>query len=134
MNWKRYWLSVVAVFIGRGLVSFLLFAVAFDSIYSQSMPGSRPEGEEVHVAGLISVLAWTLAFVYIFTKGYENKGWKEGIRYGLLVWVFYFIPMLTGYYAYFDLPLDFVLAGMVSGLAESLTAGVLAAVIYKPKS
>jgi len=135
MNWKRYWISTAAVFVvAKGLVAALFFGVIFDSVYDQLLPGARPEGEEVHVAGLICMIAWSLAFTYIYAKGHENKGWTEGIRFGLIAWVFYFIPMITGFYGYYEMPFNWVIAGLVSGLAESLTAGLLAGLFYKPKT
>ena len=135
MNWKRYWISTAAVFVvAKGLVAALFFAVIFDFVYGQPLPGARPEGEELHAAELICIIAWSLAFTYIYTRGHQNKGWTEGIRFGLIVWVFYFIPMVTGVWAYFEVPTNWVIAGLVSGLAESLTAGVLVALIYKSKT
>ena len=134
MNWKRYWISALAVFvIAKGLVGGLFLGVIFDSVYDQALPCARPEGSEVHAAGLICMAAWSLALPYIFAKGYQNKGWPEGIRFGLLVWIFYFVPMLTGFYGYYAMPFNWVVAGLVSGLAESLTAGLLVALIYKSK-
>jgi hypothetical protein len=133
MNWKRYWLASVAVIIGRTLIAFFLFAIVFSSVYDQEIPGGRPEGEELHIAGLISMITWALAFTYVFARGYQNKGWLEGIRFGLVVWVFYFIPMLTGYWAYFLLPTNWVMASLVAGLVESLGSGLITSLIYKGK-
>jgi hypothetical protein len=134
MNWKRYWLSSVAVVIVRGLVAFFLFAVVFSSVYDQQLPGGRPEGEEFHLAGFINIITWSLAFTYVFIRGYQNKGWVEGISFGLIAWVFYFIPMLTGYWAYFQLPTNWVMAGLITGLAESVSSGLITALIYKAKT
>jgi hypothetical protein len=132
MNWKRYWIAAAAVLVlAKGLVAALFFGVVFDSVYDQALPGARPEGSEVHAAGLICMIAWSLGLTYIFAKGYQNKGWPEGIRFGLVVWIFYFVPMLTGFFGYYAMPFDWLVAGLVSGLAESLTAGLLVAVIYR---
>jgi hypothetical protein len=134
MNWKRYWLSTAAVLVvAKGLVAYLFFAVIFAFVYDKQLPGARPEGKELYAAEIICMIVWSLAFTYIFTKGYQNKGWREGIRFGLIVWVFYFIPMVTGVWAYFEVPVNWVIGGLVSGLAESLTAGLLVALIYKSK-
>jgi hypothetical protein len=42
--------------------------------------------------------------------------------------------MITGFYGYYAMPFNWVIAGLVSGLAESLTAGLLVALIYKSKT
>ena len=58
MNWKRYWISAAAVLVAaKGLVAALFFGVIFDSVYDQKLPGARAEGEEVHAAGLICMIA-----------------------------------------------------------------------------
>ncbi len=133
MNWKKFWLASVAIFVlAKGLVTFLFFAVIFDFVYSQPFPGSRPEGEELHAAGMIGMLLWTLAFTFIYAKSSGNRGWKAGIKFGFIVWIFYFVPMITGVWAYFQVTDLWVLAGLLSGLAESLTAGLLVGLIYKP--
>ncbi|HYJ04121.1 MAG TPA: hypothetical protein VEX43_03245 [Chthoniobacterales bacterium] len=134
MNWKRYWIAAVAVLVvAKGLVAALFFGIIFNSVYDQALPCARPEGSEVHAAGLICMIAWSLALTFIYTKGHQNKGWTEGIRFGLVVWIFYFVPMLTGFYGYYAMPFNWLIAGLVSGLAESLTAGLLVALIYNSK-
>ena len=63
MNWKRYWISAAAVLLGaKGLVAALFFGVLFDSVYDQALPCARAEGSEVYAAGLICMIAWSLAF------------------------------------------------------------------------
>jgi hypothetical protein len=135
MNWKRYFIASAAIFVlAKGAVGALFLGVIFDPVYDQELPGARPEGQEIHAAGLICMAVWSLAFTYIYAKGYENKGWTEGIRFGLIAWTFYFIPMLTGFYGYYAMPLNWVITGLVSGLAESLTAGLLVGLIYRSKA
>lgn len=135
MNWKRYFISSAAVLVvAKAAVGALFLGVIFDSVYDQDLPGARPEGQEIHAAGLVCMVVWSLAFTYIYTKGLENKGWTEGMRFGLIAWIFYFVPMITGYYGYYAMPFNWVIAGLVSGLAESLTAGLIVGLIYKPKT
>jgi hypothetical protein len=134
MNWKRYWISAAAVFVAKGLVEVLFIGVLFKSVYDQPLPCARPEGSEVHAAGLICMIVWSLAFTYIYARGHQNRGWTEGIRFGLIAWVFYFVPMITGFYGYYAMPFSWVMAGLVSGLAASLTAGLVVALIYKSKT
>ena len=134
MNWKRYWLSVAAVFLGKGLIEILFIGVLFKSVYDQPLPCARPEGSEVHAAGLICMIAWSFAFTYIYARGHQNRGWTEGIRFGLVAWAFYFVPMITGFYGYYAMPFNWVVAGLISGLAASLTAGLVVGLIYRPKT
>ena len=134
MNLKKYWLSTAAVFvIARTLVAFLFFGLIFDSVYNQHINGMRAEGEELFGPAFLVTFLWSLGFVYIFSKGFQNKGLAEGLRFGLLTWAFYFLPMLVCYWAYFELPVNWLTASLLSGFAESLVAGLLVAFIYKQK-
>jgi hypothetical protein len=135
MNTKKYWLSAAAVFIiARSLVAFLFFGLIFDSVYDQPINGMRAEGEELFGPAFLVTFLWSLAFVYIFAKGYQNKGIPEGLRFGLLTWIFYFVPMIVCYWSYFELPADWLMASLASGFAESLVAGLCVAFIYKTKT
>jgi hypothetical protein len=134
MNWKKYALAVAAVFIiGRMMVSFLFFGLLFASTFDQVLPGARPEGKELHGPYMIATLIWSLAFVHLFGRWAANGGVMEGLRFGSIVWALYFLPMVVCYWAYFDLPVDWMTAGLVSGLGESIVSGALAAVIYRRK-
>ena len=132
MNHKKYWLSAATVFIiARTLVAFLFFGLIFDSVYDQPINGMREEGKELFGPAFIVTFLWSLAFVYIFIRGFQNKGLAEGFRFGMLTWLFYFVPMIVCYWSYFELPTDWLMASLTSGLVESLTAGLLVAFIYK---
>jgi hypothetical protein len=135
MNWKKYWLASAAVLVvAKGMVAFLFFAVVLNFFYDKPFPGARPEGEELYAVEIVCMVAWTLGFSFIYTRLRQNNEWKDGLKFGILVWFFYFVPMITGVWAYFQVPVNWVIAGLVSGLAESLTAGLLVGLIYKPKN
>ena len=135
MNWKNYLLSTVIVLIvARGMVAFLFFGVVFDFVFDQPMIGARAEEEELHLPAMLAMLTWSLAFVYIFNRGFENKGLSEGVRFGVITFLFYFVPMIVCYWSYFALPVEWVYASLTSGLAESLTAGLSVAIVYKTKT
>jgi hypothetical protein len=73
-----------------------------------------------------------LLFTYIFIKGREGKGIMEGVRYGIIMWLFVSVPMSHAYYAVIAIPYSLCLAWCASGLIQILVAGILVAAIYKP--
>jgi hypothetical protein len=82
----------------------------------------------------IAGLVWALIFVYVFAKGYEGKGIMEGIRFGLLIGVFFSLPMSLGTYS--SMPIGFGLAAawFIFGVITITIHGIIAALIYKPKT
>jgi hypothetical protein len=73
-----------------------------------------------------------LLFTYIFIKGREGKGIAEGVRYGIVMWLFITVPMNHSMWAMMAIPYATIFRWMLFGLLEMLIAGILVAVIYKP--
>jgi hypothetical protein len=71
-------------------------------------------------------------FTYIFTKGYENKGVAEGVRFGIVIGLFANIPYAFYEYAMYPLPFSLCLQWFVYGMIEFVLLGIIAAAIYKP--
>lgn len=104
-------------------------------------------GGEWELGLTLGDLVWSFLFVYIFKKGYEGKGPLEGLRFGLLIGVFFCSPIIFGFFplqAITDVSPDFSDA-ILPGLIPSATAiywyvlsvvkimicGVWVAAIYK---
>jgi len=80
---------------------------------------------------LIGVMV-ALLFTYIFIKGREGKGISEGVRYGIIIWLFVSVPMGASLWVLLPIPYMIVFRALLFGLLEMLVAGILVAVIYKP--
>ncbi|MEK6754966.1 MAG: hypothetical protein AABZ02_02320 [Bacteroidota bacterium] len=130
---KKVWIGFVAVFITfqvlDGIVNFVILDPAYKSI-SHLM---RPEGEMklwlIPVIGLF----FSFFFTFIFSKGYEGKGLLEGVRYGLYVGLMVALPMAYGSYAMMPIPYSLALQWFIYGTLEYMIAGVVLALIFKPK-
>lgn len=130
---KKVWIGFVAVFITfqvlDGIVNFVILDPAYKSI-SHLM---RPEGEMklwlIPVIGLF----FSFFFTFIFSKGYEGKGSLEGVRYGLYVGLMVALPMAYGSYAMMPIPYSLALQWFIYGTLEYMIAGVVLALIFKPK-
>jgi hypothetical protein len=135
MNQKRYWLAALVVFVGYMAMDSLVHMVLLADLYDQLEHLWRPDAEmqKLFPVMWLGTAIFTLLFVYIFTKGYENKGIAEGVRYGIIIGIFMGFPMAFGSYAMYPMPFKLAIYWFVSALVEMTIAGVLAAAVYRPK-
>jgi hypothetical protein len=132
MNQKRYWLCVFGVLVvARALVSALFFGVIFQQVFDEPSPAFRGEGEENFLPLMIGYVSWAFFFVYLFAKHFRGEGWKGGVSFAGIVWFFYFVPMTLGIWSFSPVTSDWVVASLISGLAESLTGGLIVGTVYK---
>jgi hypothetical protein len=73
-------------------------------------------------------------FTYVFSKGYENKGIAEGIRYGAIVAMMVALPHAYGTYALMQIPYAVALQWFIYGAIEYVLAGILLAIVFKKRS
>ena len=69
----------------------------------------------------------------VFSKGYENRGIGEGIRFGLLIGLLFAAGHLM-WYAVQPVPALLVLSWIIGGTLEMILAGILLAAICRPKA
>jgi hypothetical protein len=82
---------------------------------------------------IVMTVVFSFFFTYIFVKGHEGKGILEGVRYGIVIgffWVF-----VNSYNAFVIVPIPYGLVWywIISGFIQTIIAGILVALIYKPK-
>ncbi len=126
---KRLLLGALLVLITKAAVGGIFFGLLYAG--AESSPTFRPEGREAHGVAMIGYVAWSLAFMFLFSRGAERGGWREGLRFGILVWLFYFVPMILGIFGYFAVDKAWAGAALVGGLAEALACGVVASLVYR---
>jgi hypothetical protein len=71
-------------------------------------------------------------FTYIFVRGREGKGINEGIRYGIIIWLFVSMPTSVMFWVFLPISFSIFLQGLIYSLFEMLIIGILVAIIYKP--
>jgi hypothetical protein len=122
-------LGAVVVFVVKATVGAVFFGLLLDGFHDGNSPVVRPEGQERHGTGLVGELAWALAFSYLFAAGPRRRGWAAGLRFGLIVWCFYFVPMTLGVLGYFAVDTRWAIAALAVGLVEALLCGAAAAFV-----
>ena len=73
----------------------------------------------------------TLMFCYIFTRGYENRGIGEGVRYGLYMGLFFMVVYAYDSYVIYPLPYHLILKWFVSGMVTFVAMGAVVSMVYK---
>jgi hypothetical protein len=131
---KRFWMAFAACYVvGQGL-GFLINGVILADTYKSLSSVWRPEAEmqaKMWIFFLTSLVAIFL-FCFIFTKGYENKGIGEGVRYGALMGVLLSVPYAFDSYVVYPITGNLSVMWLVTGLAYWIVLGALLAAIYRP--
>ncbi|MCS7313107.1 MAG: hypothetical protein NZ742_09390 [Acidobacteria bacterium] len=135
MQGGRFWLSGLAVFITSVVYNLVVHGVILFSMYeTYSHVFRAPTTEErnlLYLLHLLAQLVFALMFVYIFTKGYEGRGWAEGIRYGVWVGLLIAFPAAATVVALFPLPLQWIFVWTLSGLGWTALCGLVTAAVYR---
>ena len=131
MSWKRMAMSALLVLVTKAAVGAIFFGLLFSDVQEGAETAFRAEGTENHGIAMVGYVAWSFAFSFVFARGFEHRGWLEGVRFGLIVWMLYFVPMTLGIYGYFVVGREWTLFALLSGLAESLACGSVAALAFR---
>ncbi len=138
MNTKKLVTAFVVVFILLEVTNYLVNVVILSSTYSNPEISKifRPMAEMDAKMWMmwIADLVYSFFFVFIFVKGYENKGIMEGVRYGIYIGIFIQFMAAVAQHVVYPLPASLAVQWFIYGLIESVIFGVAAAMIYKPKT
>lgn len=138
MDTKKFLITFVVVYILNIILGFVIHGAFLESYYT-SPPMSESMRPEEEMQGMtwvyfVTALFFSFFFVFIFTKGYENKGIMEGARYGLYIGLFMMIPAAYNSYATWPMPYGFAFQWFLFGVIEMIILGIAAALLYKPKA
>lgn len=127
---RKFWLGALSVFVVLEVLMFLVDGVILSGVYT-TVKEWRPDMMSLmwiyHVLNVITAFFFTL----IFSKGYENKGVMEGVRYGFYVGVWLSSGMAYGTYAMIEIPYSLALQWFIYGIIEYMIAGAVLAMVYK---
>ena len=130
MNWKRFALCALMVFVAQAVVAGTLQVIVLDPLFEEQT-FFRPEGREKLVPYFASRVLFVGLFTYLFARACRRSGWVEGLRYGIVIWLFYSIPMTVGFWSFITMPDGLAVAWIAVGLAEYVVSGVLLGVLYR---
>jgi len=133
---KKVWTGFIVVFIVYFLLDWLVNGVLLQSSYMAEEVAKlmRPEADIQMWIIIVCDLFYAFFFTLIFSKGYENKGAMEGVRYGFYVGMMVSLPMAYGTYAVMPIPYTLALQWFLYGLAVNIICGVVLTFVIKPKA
>ena len=134
MNTKKWVIASLVIFVVDQVLSILFHSVIMIGVYEATAHLWRPMEEMGRLMwmGWVSGLIWSFLFVFVFAKGYEGKGLLEGVRFGLLIGVFFGLPMSLGTYMSMPITGGIATAWLIYTVVDTIILGILAAVLYKP--
>ena len=130
---KKLLIGFIGVFVALEVLDAVIHGGILMSTYMSMQNVWRPDMMAkmwvLHVVKLITAFFFTL----IFSKGYENKGIMEGVRYGFYMGCIVAAGFGLGTYASFPIKYTLALAWFFLTLAEYIIAGIVVALIYARK-
>jgi hypothetical protein len=127
--------AYAAVFVWMVAIEMFLHGTCFKPLYDQTPHLWRtPADMQANIGWLLLgyfVIAKT--FVYIYTRGVEGKGWREGARYGVLM-AFILGAAMAMSYAWMPISGRLAVYWFITPFVVLVPAGILTALIYKPKT
>lgn len=131
---KTFWLGFVAVFAVAQVLGFLIHQIMLDQTYQSLASVFRPEAEMMDKMWIMIVSSGIslLIFCYVFTKGYENRGIGEGIRFGVLIGLFLSLPYVLDQYVVYPITASLAMIWLVTGVVTFTILGAVFSAIYKP--
>jgi len=132
---KKLWVGFISVWIVYGFLERLVNAHILHSAYMAEDVAKwmRPNGEIKLWVIDVAYLFFAFFFTLIFSKGFENKGIMEGVRYGFYVGLMVSIPAAYVSYAILPMPYTLALQWFIYGLIEIIICGIVLAFVYKSK-
>jgi hypothetical protein len=134
MNIKRYFISVAAVFAAMIVLDFLIHSVILMGTYASIKDLWRPDMMSYIWIMYVTQLGLSFLFVFVFTKGYENRGILEGVRYGLIMGVMIDGIGALGQFIVYPIPTSLAAQWFVYGITRFIVLGMVVALIYRPKN
>ncbi len=138
MNWKKFWLAALAVYLVYAATTFFIHTVILGDYYMKPdvMSVTRPESELNALAWVrfLTMAVFAFFFTFIFAKGHERKGLMEGVRFGVYIGLFMFFVSSFEQYLIYPIPYAVVWYWIIAGLVQCILMGITAALIYKPQA
>ena len=129
---KRAILAVVAAFIARSILDFVIHGLLLQSTYMATADLWRPM-EEMNVPLMYLVsLAFTACFVAFYGLMVTKKSFISGIKFGALFGLASGVSGGFGSYCVMPIPLTLALSWFLGTLIEAIAGGALVGAILKP--
>jgi len=130
---KKVWPGFIAVFVTLEVLNFVIHGLILGSTYASMTVWRSDMMSKMWITHLITLIG-AFFFAFIFSKGYENKGIGEGLRYGLYIGIWLSVGMAYGTYSMIAIPYSMALEWFLLGVVEYLIAGAVLAMVFGSKA
>jgi len=133
MNTKRYITASLVVFVVTYILDWVIHSLILGGTYN-----NYPDFFVAGIGGIavfyaiIKSLIFGFVFCFIFTKGYEEKGILEGVRYGLWIGLLLWLPLMFSSWNTFQFTKVIPFWWLILGVIQIIILGIITAAIYKP--
>ncbi len=131
MNVKRMVVASLLVFVAVQAMDYLINMVILMPAYKALAHIWRADMQSKMWLMALASFIGSFLFVYIFIKGYENKGIMEGLRYGIIIGLLMNVVGALNQYVIYPLPLSLVIQWFIYGMIEFIIMGIIAALVYR---
>ncbi len=134
INQKRFFLAFAAVAVFVLGSDFLMHGYWLDSTYKATASLWRSEAEMKRMVPwmLLGQMLSAYFLCLIFAQGYQGKGWKEGLRFALLVAPFGLAHTFIQF-SVTPIPGELFAKWILGGFLQYTGASVIAAAVYSGK-
>lgn len=133
MNTKKPAVASICVFIAFQIMDFIIHGIVLSADYQLLGYLWRPDMMSKMWIMALSSLVMSVLFVYIFLKGYENKGIMEGVRFGIVAGLFMNVAGVFSQYAIYPIPFGLALKWFFYCMMEFMVAGIVVSLVYRPR-
>ncbi len=131
---KKVWLGFAGVFVTIEILEMLVNFVILGPSYQATPQIWRADMSSKMWIFHVVMLVGAFFFSFIFSKGFENNGVAEGVRYGTYIGIWLGVGKAYGTYAMIAIPYSMALQWFIYGVIEYVIAGIVLAFIFKPKA
>lgn len=134
MHNKTFWLGFLAIYIVYQILSYLTHNVILAEHYALLSDVFRPpwEMEEMSWLLYVSSAIYLYLFCQISTLVYRGKGIYGGVRFGLLLGLFFSVPAAIDNYVVYPITPAIAALWFITGVISFVLAGAIFAAIYRP--
>ncbi len=135
MNIPRLFLAIVVGFLVIFGTDYLIHAVWLMPDYKATASLWRPDAEmQTHFLWmLLAQFLCAATFVIVWAKGFAGRPISCGITFGLIMGMFQQVWVMINYVV-MPMPGDLAVKWYISGLAQAVLIGMVAALLYKPRT
>ena len=125
--------KLVKIWVATAVLSFIIegaFAFLRRGLIANNeiIPWHSPDAHDDLVFVAVAIIGG-FAFAYIFLRGYQGRGWMEGVRYGIWVTLLASLTEVATFAAQLNMGRRVPLSFIVGDLVTFIICGVVAALI-----